>query len=73
MAQTGRAYFKLKVQGSGGHGSSPHMANDAIVAGAQFVTEVQTIVSRRLSPFETALLQSVHLMVKVNLMLLKMR
>ncbi|WP_414052990.1 M20 family metallopeptidase [Macrococcus animalis] len=51
--QTGRAYFKLKVNGKGGHGSSPHMANDAIVAGAQFVSSVQTVVSRRLNPFET--------------------
>ncbi|WP_277586938.1 amidohydrolase [Psychrobacillus antarcticus] len=48
----GRAYMKLKIQGRGGHGSSPHLANDAIVAGAHFVTAVQTIVSRRLSPFE---------------------
>ncbi|MEH7179238.1 M20 family metallopeptidase [Neobacillus vireti] len=48
----GRAYFKLKVQGVGGHGSSPHLANDAIVAGAHFVTAVQTVVSRRLNPFE---------------------
>lgn len=49
----GRAYFKLKVQGVGGHGSSPHLANDSIVAGAHFVTAVQTVVSRRLNPFET--------------------
>ena len=48
----GRAYMKLKIQGTGGHGSSPHLANDAIVAGAHFVTAVQTIVSRRLNPFE---------------------
>ncbi|WP_066389297.1 amidohydrolase [Neobacillus mesonae] len=48
----GRAYFKLKVQGVGGHGSSPHLANDAIVAGAHFVTAVQTVVSRRLNPFD---------------------
>ena len=48
----GRAYMKLNIQGRGGHGSSPHLANDAIVAGAHFVTAVQTIVSRRLSPFE---------------------
>jgi amidohydrolase len=48
----GRAYMKLKIQGRGGHGSSPHLANDAIVAGAHFVTAVQTIVSRRLSPFD---------------------
>ncbi len=43
----------MKVQGKGGHGSSPHMANDAIVAGSYFVTALQTVVSRRLSPFET--------------------
>ncbi|GGB08831.1 amidohydrolase [Macrococcus hajekii] len=53
FVQTGRAFFKLKVNGKGGHGSSPHMANDAIVAASHFVTAVQTIVSRRLNPFET--------------------
>ncbi|MEJ7281669.1 amidohydrolase, partial [Staphylococcus epidermidis] len=44
FVQTGRAYFKLVVQGKGGHGSSPHMANDTIVAGANFVTTAQTVV-----------------------------
>ncbi|PGV52519.1 amidohydrolase [Bacillus sp. AFS037270] len=48
----GRAYFKLKVQGTGGHGSSPHLANDAIVAASHFVTAIQTVVSRRLNPFD---------------------
>ncbi|UJL46778.1 amidohydrolase [Virgibacillus sp. NKC19-16] len=48
----GRSYFKLAIQGKGGHGSSPHMANDAIVAGSHFVTAAQTIISRRLNPFE---------------------
>ncbi|MBY0121746.1 amidohydrolase [Bacillus sp. S/N-304-OC-R1] len=48
----GRAYFKVKVQGIGGHGSSPHLANDSIVAGAHFVAAIQTIVSRRLNPFD---------------------
>ena len=51
-AMAGRTYFKLKIQGVGGHGSSPHMANDAIVAGSYFVTAVQTIISRRLNPFD---------------------
>src|SRR5690606_23822991 len=51
-AFNGRAYMKLAIQGRGGHGSSPHLANDAIVAGAHFITAVQTIISRRLSPFE---------------------
>lgn len=48
----GRAYMKLIVQGRGGHGSSPHLANDAIVAGAYFVTAIQTVISRRINPFD---------------------
>lgn len=52
-AQNGRAKFVLKVQSVGGHGSSPHEANDAIVAASYFVTAIQTVVSRRLSPFDT--------------------
>lgn len=51
-AMAGRTYFKLKIQGRGGHGSAPHRSNDPIVAGAHFVTAIQTIVSRRLNPFE---------------------
>lgn len=51
-SMAGRSYFKLGIQGVGGHGSSPHMANDAIVAGSYFVTGVQTIISRRLNPFD---------------------
>ncbi|EAD9919465.1 amidohydrolase [Listeria monocytogenes] len=55
-AMAGRTYFKLKIQGVGGHGSSPHMANDAIVAGAYFVTAIQTVVSRRLNSFDTGVI-----------------
>ncbi|MDO5707379.1 MAG: amidohydrolase [Andreesenia angusta] len=51
-AQSGNAYFCLKINGKGGHGSLPNQANDPIVAGASFVMNVQTIVSRRLSPFD---------------------
>ena len=52
--QAGRARFKLRVQGRGGHGSSPHLANDAIVAASAFVMNAQTIVSRRVDPFDMA-------------------
>jgi len=51
-AMAGRNYFKLHIKGKGGHGSSPQNANDPIVAGSHFVTAVQTIVSRRLNPFD---------------------
>lgn len=50
--QTGRAYFKVTIKGVGGHGSSPHKAKDAIVAGSHFVVSLQSIVSRALSPFD---------------------
>jgi amidohydrolase len=52
--QTGRANFTLTIRGKGGHASMPQLANDAIVAGSYFVTQLQTIVSRRIDPFDTA-------------------
>jgi amidohydrolase len=52
--QTGRANFTLKITGKGGHASMPHLSNDAIVAGSYFVTALQTVVSRRIDPFDTA-------------------
>ncbi len=52
--QTGRANFTLTFAGKGGHASMPHLANDAIVAGSYFVTALQTVVSRRIDPFDTA-------------------
>lgn len=51
--QQARAKFVLKIQGKGGHGSSPHEANDAIVIGSQLVVNLQTIVSRRINPMES--------------------
>lgn len=53
---TGRSYMNLKIKGMGGHGSSPHLANDAIVAGAYFVTQAQTVISRRLNPFDVGVI-----------------
>ena len=32
------------------------MANDSIVAGAHFVTAVQTVISRRLNPFDVGVI-----------------
>ncbi|MCB5955253.1 amidohydrolase [Enterococcus sp. CWB-B31] len=50
--QSARSFFKLTIEGKGGHGSSPHEANDAIVAGSYFVTMLQTVISRRINPFD---------------------
>ncbi|MCP4536875.1 MAG: amidohydrolase [Chloroflexi bacterium] len=42
------------VRGKGGHGAMPHQTVDPIVATAQIVTALQTVVSRNVSPMETA-------------------
>ena len=45
---------KITIHGRGGHGARPHEANDPIVTAAQLVTALQTLVSRRVSPTEQA-------------------
>lgn len=42
----------VTFKGKGGHAAFPHQANDALVAGAHFVTQVQTIVSRNVDPVQ---------------------
>ncbi|MFQ6101015.1 MAG: M20 family metallopeptidase [Anaerolineae bacterium] len=42
------------VRGKGGHGALPHQTADPIVATAQIVTALQTVVSRNISPQEMA-------------------
>ena len=42
------------VRGEGGHGALPHQTVDPIIAVAQIVTALQTVVSRNVSPLDTA-------------------
>jgi amidohydrolase len=46
--------FKVKVSGKSGHASLPHHGVDAILAASSIVMDLQSIVSREISPFETA-------------------
>jgi amidohydrolase len=46
--------FELVVRGVGGHGAMPHQAADPIVAASHVVTALQTVVSRNVSPLESA-------------------
>lgn len=48
--------FEITVQGAGGHGANPHQTKDAIVIGAQLVTNLQQLVARRVDPVESAVL-----------------
>ncbi|MGF6905627.1 amidohydrolase [Fusobacterium sp. PH5-44] len=42
--------FKIIVEGTSAHGSAPHAGNDAIVAAASVVMNIQTIASRHNDP-----------------------
>jgi len=44
--------FTLTVRGRGGHGSMPHQAVDPILAAAQIIINVQSIVSRNVDPLK---------------------
>ena len=44
--------FTVTLRGRGSHGAKPHLGTDVIVAGAQIITALQTISSRRTSPTE---------------------
>jgi len=46
-------FFVVKLEGKGGHAAFPHNCVDVIVAGAQIVTALQTIVSRNVDPLES--------------------
>jgi len=45
-------FFLLKLQGVGGHAAFPHNCVDVVVAGAQIVAALQTIVSRSINPLD---------------------
>lgn len=46
----------VTVRGAGGHGSAPHRSKDPIPAAAEMVTGLQTLLSRVVNPFDTAVL-----------------
>ena len=46
--------FELNITGRGTHGARPEDGNDPIVAGAHFVTAIQSIVARNIKPTDAA-------------------
>ena len=54
--------FAIAVEGRGGHGASPHETADPIVAAARIIESLQSIVSREISPLDSAVvtIASVH-------------
>lgn len=52
--------FEIVIKGKGGHGAEPHRSIDAVVTGAQFVTQLQTLISRRINPLSPAVISVGH-------------
>lgn len=52
----------ITVDGVGGHGSTPELTRDPVVASAQLICALQTVVSRTVSPSDMAVLSigSIH-------------
>lgn len=48
--------FQITFRGKGGHGATPHLAVDPVTMASAAVLELQTIISRELSPLDPAVL-----------------
>lgn len=48
--------FDLKIIGKGGHGALPHETIDPIVATANFINTIQTIISRNTDPMQSGVI-----------------
>lgn len=47
---------KITIRGKAGHGAYPDLGTDAVVCAAQVITALQTVVSRNVSPLQSAVL-----------------
>jgi amidohydrolase len=52
----GADLFIIKLTGKGGHGAIPESAVDPVVAAAQIITALQTVVSRNVTPLKPAVI-----------------
>ena len=46
----------IRIEGLGGHAARPHICIDTVLAGAQLITSLQSIVSRTVDPLESAVI-----------------
>jgi amidohydrolase len=53
--------FDIVLRGRGGHAAQPHRTPDVLLAASQLVTQLNTLVSRRIDPAESAVLSVTRL------------
>ena len=56
VAMAGADFFDITLKGAGSHGAMPHQSRDPIVAATALVQSLQSVVSRNLSPVDSAVL-----------------
>lgn len=54
FANTSELFIDLK--GAGGHAAFPHRANDMLIAAANVITQLQTVISRNVDPLDAAVI-----------------
>ena len=50
------SFLEMTVEGEGGHAAMPHLTIDPVVASAQIITNLQTIISRKLDPLDSGVI-----------------
>ena len=53
---SGAGMFEITVTGKGGHGAMPHQTADPVVAAAQVIVALQSLVSRNVDPLDMVVL-----------------
>jgi amidohydrolase len=54
--------FRVTITGKGGHGASPHLTIDPVLASAQIISSLQSIAARNTAPLDSAVVSatSIH-------------
>ena len=60
-AQASSTSVDVTIRGVGGHGAAPQLAKDPVVMAAEFIVELQTIVSRQENPLDPAVVTVGHI------------
>jgi amidohydrolase len=55
-ALAGAEIFKITLQGKGGHAAAPHLAVDPVLAAAEIIVALQSIVTRNVAPLKPAVI-----------------
>ena len=53
-SMAGAEIFSVRITGKGGHGASPHLTVDPIIATTQIINALQTITSHNIHPLDSA-------------------